>query len=180
MNAEIERNKLKYKDFPKGNFLVLFIDSVGTLVVLNSGLRLGLMDAAEGNVLLHSLPVSGVAQGIDHGVVGGAGLGQQGGEHRHQRSDGRLVKEQTLNSHGAVWSPAQDPESHVEDGAFGNSHLGALSFLATRSEVGDIHFLSLRPHGGFMAHDSLHDEEVEVDESHEGNNVGIDEYEDTV
>jgi len=130
-------------------------------------------------VLLHGGSEAWVTEGIDHGVVGGARLGQQSWEHGHQGSDDALVEEQTLYGDSAIRCPAEDPKTDVEDGYLSNTHLSALS-LSARSQAGDVHLLGLGPHSRFVSSDRLDDEEVRVEDNGQRNNVTPDEDEDTV
>jgi len=130
-------------------------------------------------MLLHGRSEAWVTEGIDHGVVGGARLGQQSWEHGHQGSDDALVEEQTLYGDSAIRCPAEDPKTDVEDGYLSNTHLSALS-LSARSQAGDVHLLGLGPHSRFVSSDRLDDEEVRVEDNGQRNNVTPDEDEDTV
>jgi len=160
--------------------LVLLSLSSSALVVSASvALAFRFVHAAEGYVLLHGSPEAWVTESIDHWVVGGARFGQKSGEHGHQGGDHRLIEEQSLDGDSAIRSPAQDPETDVEDGDLSNTHLGALS-LSARSEAGNVHLLGLSPHGRFVSSDGLDDEEVGVEDAGKRHNVAPDEDEDSV
>merc|ERR1719154_156756 len=120
--------------------------------------------------------VSGMSEGINHGVVGGAGLGEESREKGYEGDEGGLVEEKSLYSNSHVRGPANDPECDVEDGNLSDSHLCALS-LGSATKRSDIHLLSLRRHDCFVCDDSLHDEEVEVDDRGQRDDVRVDEDE---
>jgi len=115
-------------------------------------------------MFLHGRSEAWVTESIDHGVVAGTRFGQKSREGGHQGCDQHLIEEQSLDGDSAVRSPAQDPETDVEDSDLSNTHLGALS-LSARSETGDVHLLGLSPHSRFVSSDGLDDEEVEVEDA---------------
>ena len=67
-----------------------------------------------------------MADGVDEGVVAGAGLGQQSGQGGDERSHSRDVAHHALEGDQGVGGPAQEPQRHVGNGGLGDADLSTL------------------------------------------------------
>merc|ERR1719244_537670 len=104
-------------------------------------------------------------QGVDHGVVAGAGLSEQGRQHGLQGRNDVLVAPHALDNDGAVGCPADEPDGDVHDSRLGHAHLRALCVTAAGAKVGYIHLLGLCPHSRLVGNHSAYDVHVAVQDS---------------
>lgn len=129
-------------------------------------------DAHPGTDFLQTFAIFRMGKSVNDGVVNGRRLGADDGNFRDQGRDVTRADPGADHGNGRERSPGEYPQHDVDDGDFGDAHLGRNGvLLGVVPQRGDVHLFGLLAQLFLVMENGLDDEEVTADDDQNGTSV---------